>query len=377
MQVVEPKIPFLRTMRGTASSVRDQAGALVHPDGLDRRHREQLLLDSAAAGDSARDITEACSATALATLAGCGAYLSFSLSCMPDQYIPAGDMAGWYCCARPCFPMVGFLTHELAEANRVAARKHQSRRRTTGGSEPAVCRKPRPRCAGPSAWRRSDSFPRGWRTKSAIRSSTIKALGRNAAQERGRRQRSGAARWPDSSRARWIAPMRWSRASSISRGRWRCIWRKPSLRRGYRPSRRRSGEAHAAARRGHLQKLFARHSAASSWIAQLMERVLYNLLLNAAQASPPQRERHGEDPASSDDDSGDRGDRPRLRHRSEGPGEHFQSVLHHQVGRRRAGSCDRVQDRRRAWRARSTVESESGRGQRVSHLPSRAVRDGR
>ena len=83
--------------------------------------------------------------------------------------------------------------------------------------------------------------------------------------------------------------------------------------------------------------------------AELMERVFYNLLLNAAQAIAPGRRRHDQDPPRRRQRR-DLGHRPRLRHRSQTPREHLQSVLHHQARRRGPGPGHRLQDRRPARR---------------------------
>ena len=83
--------------------------------------------------------------------------------------------------------------------------------------------------------------------------------------------------------------------------------------------------------------------------AELMERVFYNLVLNAAQATPA----GGAVTVKTRAPDGiaeiaviDRGSGIEPKHMKH----HLQSVLHHQAGGRRAGPGDRLQDRGRARR---------------------------
>ena len=83
--------------------------------------------------------------------------------------------------------------------------------------------------------------------------------------------------------------------------------------------------------------------------AELMERVFFNVLQNAVQASAPgssvtvktrARRRYG----------GDLRHRPRIGHRSQADRNHLQSFRHHQAERRRTGPRHRFQNRRPPWR---------------------------
>ncbi len=83
--------------------------------------------------------------------------------------------------------------------------------------------------------------------------------------------------------------------------------------------------------------------------AELMERVFYNLVLNAAQATAARRHGHGED-ARRGPHRRDRRDRSRRGDRFRADEGHFQSVLHHQAGGSRTGPGDCGQDRGRTRR---------------------------
>lgn len=62
--------------------------------------------------------------TTLVTLAACGVYLSFLFFLTDNQYIPE-DQQRELIFRTVLFPLVGFLTHELAESNREQTRKAQ------------------------------------------------------------------------------------------------------------------------------------------------------------------------------------------------------------------------------------------------------------
>ena len=207
--------------------------------------------------------------------------------------------------------------------------------------------RPKRRCAAPTAWPRWGSFPPDWRTSCAIRSAPSRPRPRCSAATSARR-------------TKWRA--RWPGFISTRGG--------PHQFAGHPLSGIRAPAATAARRPADLAQmldravaLVEREAAAGVAIyknyspdippfpfdAELMERVFYNLLLNAAQASRRGRRRDRED-ARRRRPRGNRGDRPRLRHRPEASGQHLQSVLHHQAGGRRPGPGHRLQDRRRARR---------------------------
>jgi two-component system, NtrC family, sensor histidine kinase HydH len=123
MQVVEPKIPFLRSNAGTAISF---AISLVlwyilmgWTDGIESSYYWILLLPVIAAATSLGIV-----GTTVASLAACGAYMSFIRFLRPDQYIPEGAWELVFVRAA-IFPVAGYLAHELAEASRASTRKYQ------------------------------------------------------------------------------------------------------------------------------------------------------------------------------------------------------------------------------------------------------------
>ena len=83
--------------------------------------------------------------------------------------------------------------------------------------------------------------------------------------------------------------------------------------------------------------------------AELMERVFYNLVLNAAQATPPGGAITVKTRAAGPVAESLR-DRPRLRHRPRAHRIHLQPVLHHQAAGRGAGAGHRFENRGRARR---------------------------
>jgi len=123
MQVIEPKIPFLRTTFGGALSYVVSLSLwyilMGFTDGIESSYFWIMLLPVIAVATS-RGLL----ATALATLAPCAAYVSFVVFLPPDLYIPEG---AWrlVLLRAAIFPVVGYLAHELAEASRASARKYQ------------------------------------------------------------------------------------------------------------------------------------------------------------------------------------------------------------------------------------------------------------
>ena len=123
LQVIEPKIPFLTTTIGSALSFLISLSLwyilMGFTDGIESSYFWILLLPVIGVA-----ISKGVTATAMATLAPCAAYVSFILFLRPDQYIPEG---AWrlVLLRAALFPVAGYLVHELAEASRVAARKQQ------------------------------------------------------------------------------------------------------------------------------------------------------------------------------------------------------------------------------------------------------------
>ena len=123
-QVLEPKVPFLRTTPGVVVSF---AIKLVlwyilmgWTDGIASNYYWVLLLPVTSAATS-RGLV----GLIVSTLVACGAYLSFLLYLQPEQYIATGE---WpvIILRTASFPIIGFLVYELLEANRIAARKAET-----------------------------------------------------------------------------------------------------------------------------------------------------------------------------------------------------------------------------------------------------------
>lgn len=123
MQVIESKIPLLRTTSGATISFLISLALwyilLGFTDGIESSYYWIMVLPVIAVATS-----QGLLGTTLAALAPCAAYVSFVVFLRPDQYIPEG---AWrlVLLRAAIFPVVGYLAHELAEASRVAARKHQ------------------------------------------------------------------------------------------------------------------------------------------------------------------------------------------------------------------------------------------------------------
>jgi signal transduction histidine kinase len=124
MRVIEPKIPFFRTNLGTAISF-TMSLALWYilmgwTDGIESSYYWILLVPVIAVATSSNLL-----GTALAALAGCGAYISFIKFLLPEQYIPADEWK-FVVLRAAIFPVVGYLANELAEATRTAARRAEA-----------------------------------------------------------------------------------------------------------------------------------------------------------------------------------------------------------------------------------------------------------
>jgi signal transduction histidine kinase len=121
MQVIEPKIPFFGSRRGAIFSFLIKLGLwyilMGWTDGIESPYFWLMLLPVMSAATSLGLV-----GLVVAVALGAGAYLSFLL------YLPRGTpFTDWpllllYVTA---FPIAGFLTYELLEANRAATRKAQ------------------------------------------------------------------------------------------------------------------------------------------------------------------------------------------------------------------------------------------------------------
>lgn len=120
-QVIEPRIDFFRSTTGSIVSFLIKLGLwyvlMGWTDGIKSSYYWIMLLPVISAATSLGLIGLA-AATALA----CGAYLSFLLYLQPGQFIPPDQMRELIL-RLTTFPIAGFLTYELLEANRIATRK--------------------------------------------------------------------------------------------------------------------------------------------------------------------------------------------------------------------------------------------------------------
>ncbi len=124
MQVVQPRVRYFQTRWGPALSFAISLALwyilMGWTDGIESSYYWILLLPVIAVATSSNLF-----GTALAALAGCGAYISFIKFLRPEQYIPAQEWK-FVVLRAAIFPVVGYLAHELAEASRTAARKAEA-----------------------------------------------------------------------------------------------------------------------------------------------------------------------------------------------------------------------------------------------------------
>ena len=123
MQVIEPKIPFFGSRMGSIFSFLIKLGLwyilMGWTDGIQSSYYWLMLLPVMSAATS----LGLAGLVAATVLAG-GAYLSLVLFLRPDQFVPA-DQWPVIILREFTFPIAGFLTYELLEANRAATRRAQ------------------------------------------------------------------------------------------------------------------------------------------------------------------------------------------------------------------------------------------------------------
>ena len=124
LQILEPKIPFLSSPRGAALSFPVKLilcyVLMGWTDGVASSYYWLLLLPVVSAATSL-----GLAGTLICSLLACAAYLSFILFLRPEQFIPPDDLR--VLAIRVIgLPMVGYLTHQLAEAKRIAAERYQN-----------------------------------------------------------------------------------------------------------------------------------------------------------------------------------------------------------------------------------------------------------
>jgi len=123
MQVVEPRIPFGSYLGSAVSFVIKLAlwyVLMAWTDGIASSYYWIMVLPVISAATSLGLI-----GLIVATVLACGAYLSFLLFLSADQFIPRDQMEVLLL-RLTTFPIAGFLTYELLEANRIATRKAQT-----------------------------------------------------------------------------------------------------------------------------------------------------------------------------------------------------------------------------------------------------------
>lgn len=125
LQIVEPRIPWLTTGRGTLVSILLKLAlcwALIGwTGGITTSYWVILLLPVLSAATSL-SLAGAMGITALA----CAAYLSFTLFVDWNRYELTPQAFGELGLRVVFLPVVAFLTHRLAEENRIAARRYQA-----------------------------------------------------------------------------------------------------------------------------------------------------------------------------------------------------------------------------------------------------------
>jgi two-component system, NtrC family, sensor histidine kinase HydH len=123
MQVLEPKIPFFGSRAGAILSFLIKLGLwyilMGWTDGIESSYYWLMLLPVMSAATS----LGLAGLVAATVLAG-GAYLSWLLFLRPDQFVPP-DQWPVIILRELTFPIAGFLTYELLEANRAATRRAQ------------------------------------------------------------------------------------------------------------------------------------------------------------------------------------------------------------------------------------------------------------
>jgi signal transduction histidine kinase len=123
MQIVEPKIPFFGSRAGAIFSFLIKLVfwyiLMGWTDGIASPYYWLMLLPVMSAATSLGLM-----GLVAAVILACGAYLSLLLFLRPDQFVPGGQWP-YLILNEAAFPIAGFLTYELLEANRVATRKAQ------------------------------------------------------------------------------------------------------------------------------------------------------------------------------------------------------------------------------------------------------------
>lgn len=123
MQVIEPKIPFFDSRTGSVISFLIKFALwyllMGWTEGIASPYYWLMLLPVMSAATSLGLI-----GLVIAVVLACSAYLSLILFVPPESFVPADQWRVLVLFAAT-FPIAGFLTYELLEANRAATRKAQ------------------------------------------------------------------------------------------------------------------------------------------------------------------------------------------------------------------------------------------------------------
>jgi len=125
LQVVEPKIPFFTTTSGSAVSFLNKLVIcyflIGFTDGIASSYWILLFLPVISAATSLGLI-----GTGIATVVACGAYVSFLIFVNPEVYYIPPEQRQEIILRITILPVVAYLTHQLAEASRLEARRYQA-----------------------------------------------------------------------------------------------------------------------------------------------------------------------------------------------------------------------------------------------------------
>jgi two-component system, NtrC family, sensor histidine kinase HydH len=121
MQTIEPKIPFFGSRTGSITSFLIKLGLwyilMGWTDGISSSYYWLILLPVMSAATSL-----GLAGLVVATVLACGAYLSLVMFLPPGYFVSEWPVV---ILREATFPIAGFLTYELLEANRAATRKAQ------------------------------------------------------------------------------------------------------------------------------------------------------------------------------------------------------------------------------------------------------------
>jgi two-component system, NtrC family, sensor histidine kinase HydH len=281
MQVADPRIAFFRTKSGSVVSFLIKLALwyvlMGWTDGIKSSYYWIMLLPVMSAATSMGLMG------VVAAVLACGAYLSFAFYLKPEQYIPA-DQLPELIMRLATFPIAGFLTYQLLEVNRIAARKYQTAaeqleeaNKHLQEAEAAVRRSERLAALGQLSAGLAHELRNPLGTMKTSAEMLIKSVdpGNDVAREMAGfissevdRTNSLVTRFLDFARPLAIKPEKTDLAQVIDRA-------------------VSDIEKHSPPLDVAIYKNYSPEIPPFLLDGQLMERVIYNLLLNAAQASPP------------------------------------------------------------------------------------------